>query len=274
MRSYLGFVRTATAHGLITILRRKNAIFAGLVVLSPVIIPLAAAVLTRSAYGHEGNKMFVQMMEGFYLKALAPVLALFFGIMLIGEDVESQTIPYLLTRPLPRFALVLGRFVAFVLVSAGMLLPSVLLTFAACTVLGNFGLSAANAQLMLHYCGCLVMALMGYGAFCMFVGALARQPMIMAIVFMFGWQRLALYVPGLVDFLTIEKYVRALLPVIPTEREKIVMRTALAEFQKTEFLIGALKGGLVLVAVTAILLALTAFVIRWREYSQARAMEA
>jgi hypothetical protein len=270
---YLRFLTMSARHAVETTLRRKRTILAGVAALLPVVIPLVLTVFMEGAFGREGNKIFVMLMEDIYVKALLPLLAMFFGIMLIGEDVESQTIPYLLTRPVPRSALILGRFVALLAIAAGLIVPGVFLTFAASTALGNFGFSAANLRLMLHYDGALLMGLLGYGAFCMWLGAFFKRPIIIGVMALFFWQRLALYVPGLVDFFTIEKYVVALLPPLAEAREAPVLRTALAEYQKKMFLVSATKSAIALLCITIALIFLTVLVVRWREYSQARAME-
>ncbi len=270
---YLRFLAMSAHHALVTTLRRKRTILAGVVALLPVVIPLVLTVFTEGAFGREGNKIFVMLMEDIYVKALLPLLAMFFGIMLIGEDVESQTIPYLLTRPVPRSAMVLGRFASLLVIAAGLIVPGVFLTFAACTALGNFAFSGANLRLMLHYDGALLMGLLGYGAFCTWLGAFFKRPIITGVMALFFWQRLALYVPGLIDFFTIEKYVVALLPPLAEAREAPMLRTALAEYQKKLFLVGATKSAIALLVIASVLILLTVLVVRRREYSQAKAME-
>lgn len=271
---YYRFVQAATMHGISSMLRRKRTVLAGLMVLAPVLAPLLLAMFTQGSTASEGSKIFVMMSEYLFLKALIPLLALFFGAMLIGEDIESQTIPYLLTRPLPRSALVLGRFMAFLIVGAFLILPALVLTFVACTALPNFGITAENIKLMIQYMGVLMAGLIGYGALCMCIGVFFKRPIVIGILFLFGWQRLAAFAPGLIDFLTIEKYVTALLPPLAEGRDNVVLKTALMEFHKKEFLVGATKAGITLFIITAVLLILTTWIIRWREYSQARAMDA
>ena len=270
---YARFLAAATHQALVSTLRRRRTIMAGVVALFPVAIPLILAVFTEGAFGHEGDKLFVTLIEGIYVKAILPLLALFFGTMLIGEEVESQTIPYLLTRPLPRSALVTGRFMNYMAITTALVVPGVFLTFAACTALGNFPFSASNVRLMLHYDGVLIMGLMGYGAFCMCLGSYFQRPIVIGVGVLFGWQRLALFIPGLIDFFTIEKYVNALLPPLAEARQTPTLRTALIEFQKKEFLIGAAKSTVALLIITAVLIAITVFIVRRREYSQAKAME-
>lgn len=269
---YGRYVRTFFVHALIIMARRQRAILAGALALFPVVIPLAMAVVSDSRFADNGSQVMVRMTEMLYLKAIAPLLALFFACMLIGEEVETQTMPYLLSRPTPRSAMVLGKFLAFVMLSTCIMAPSLCLTFAACTLLGNLAFDAPGLALLAHYTGVLVAALAGYGALCMLLGALTRRPMIVGIVLIFGWQRVALYAPGLIDFFTVEKYINALLPRLATERAKPVVQAALAEFHKRELVIALPQALLGLLAIFIVTLGLTTLVLRWREYTAARAV--
>jgi len=269
---YGRFLKASCSHALVMTLRRRNAVLAAAVALTPVLIPLALAFLSEAAYAEDGSLIFKRMVEALYLTAIAPLLALFFGSMLIGEDVESQTIPYVLTRPIPRSALVGGKYLAFMMISTAIMLPAIVLTFAACTVLGGISFSGAGTTLLAHYCGVTVMSLLGYGALCMLFGALFKRPIIVGVVAIFGWQRVALFVPGFIDFFTIEKYVQMLLPRLAGEREKVVIQTALAEFHKKVYLISASKAVVALIVISMLLLWLTTFVVKRREYTAARAL--
>jgi len=269
---YLAFVGAMFTHALLMMLRRKRVILAAGLSLMPVIIPLSLAFLSTMAFAEDGNRVFVRLMEYLYLRALVPLLALFFGCMAIGEDVESQVIPYLLTRPLPRGAIVLGKFGAYWLVSSAIVGLSVLLTFAACTALGGLEFARNTMVMLAHYEAVASLALFGYGALAIFLGAAMKRPIIIGIVVIFGWQRFAYYMPGVVDFLTIEKYILALLPRLATQRESIVLKTAFAEFQKQQLLIDAPKALASLLILSAIFLLCTSLIVRWREYSVARSL--
>lgn len=273
-RQYARYLGAAAHHALLMMLRRKRVALAILVTLAPVLIPLAVAFLSLSQFAAEGNRIFVMLVEQVYLKALAPLLALFYGCMLIGEDVELQVITYLLTRPLPRSALVLGRFLAYLAISTVILLTSMALLFAACTTAGGLQVSPSTLRLWLHYAGVVVVALSAYGAFAVLLGALTQRPIIYGVVFLFGWQRLVSLIPGAADFLTLEKYVNALLPRLATQRENEVLRVALVEFQKQQILVAWPKALLTLVVVIGVLLTITCLVLRLREYSRARAVGA
>lgn len=269
---YGAYVAVSCGHAVTMTLRRRRAILAAGIALFPVLIPLALAFFSVLSFAEDGTKVFVHIVEFVYLQAMAPLLGLFFGPMLVGEEVESQTLAYLLTRPVPRTALVVGRFLAYLLIASTILAVSVALTFTACTGLGVLRFSGANLALLAHYEVVGVMALVGYGAVMMFLGAWLKRPIVAGILFVFGWQRIAMIIPGLVDFLTIEKYVRSLFPVLATERANPIIRTPLGDFQKSEFLINQPKAALTLLGIAAVFVGLTCIAVRWREYSNARAV--
>ena len=270
-----GYFRFFTAmfhHALTTMLRRRGVILAAGLVLSPVVIPLALAFLSDSMFAEDGSRIFVRLVEDLYLDAMAPLLALFFGCMLVGEDVESQTMPYLLTRPLPRSAFVLGRFAAYMTVASVILVVSIAMAFAACTSLAKFQFGIDTLPLLVHYEGVAILALFAYGALAVLLGAALKHPIVIGILFIFGWQGLAFYIPGMVDFLTIDKYLTSLLPKLATERQNVVLQTALMEIEKQQLLIEAPKALLMLIALTVVFLVMTCMVVRRREYSAARTM--
>ena len=115
------------------------------------------------------------------------------------------------------------------------------------------------------------MALAAYGSFSMFLGAFFKRPVIYGVLFLFGWQRVAILVPGIIDFITIEKYLKLLLPPLAVQRDNPVLRMALVEFQKQEFVIGASKAIAILSVTILLFIGLTSVIVRHREYTAARA---
>ncbi len=252
-------------------LRRKRAIPAILVAYLPVLVPVVVVLFSQAPTAPSGESMFVQFVEKLHLRATAPLLALFFACMLVGEEAESNTIPYILTRPVPRSAWVLGKLAAYASVTALILVPALFLLFGACTALSRFPFSGESLGLTTHYAVVLVAALLVYGSLSMLLGALTKRPVVYAVVLLFGWQRVAVSVPGVLDFLTLEKYLTELLPPLAVQRDNPVVRSALVEFQREAFLVGAVRAAVVLAIVTAVFTALTAVIVRHREFTAARA---
>ena len=269
---YFYYFRTVFSLTFTMMLRRKRIALITVIVLLPVFVPLSLAFLSISEFAEDGNKIFVHVVEIVYLKGMVLLLALFYGTMLVGEEVENQTIQYLLTRPIPRSAIILGRFAAYLLLTSLLLNAAVGMVFAACTSIGGFTASAETIKLFIHYALLNVAALAAYGAFTSFLGAVTRWPIILGVAFLFGWQRFVSYIPGAIDFLTIEKYINALLPALATQRQNITFKFAIAELQKQQIVVGFTKGGIMLLCIIAAFLSLSCLVIRYREYSQAKAL--
>lgn len=268
---YGHFVATAFHQTLRLLAHRRRTILALLIAFSPVLLPVAMAALGGGPNLPRGQEIFIALIEKLYLRGITPLLALFFGCMLIGEDIESHTIHYVLCRPVPRSAWVLGKFLGYCVFTVCVLVPAVALLFLACTTLGAFSATASNLKLLAHYLGVLCAAVAVYGAFSMLLGAFAKRPVVYAILYLFVAQRFAVTVPGVIDFLSLEKYLFALLPPLAIQRDNPDMQGALAEFQQGVFVIGAWKAAIVLAVAVVVFLVLTTVVVRYREFTAARA---
>jgi len=272
MVGYFGYVRVACAHAVVMMLRRSRLILAAAITLLPVLLPLALAFLSRTPFSVLGDVTFIRMMEDLYVSILAPVLALFFAGMLVGEDAEGQTIAYILTRPLPRSAWIIGRFLAYVFLCSFMLCVSAALVFAGCGSLANLEFTSEHVLRLLQYCGVLTLAIASYGALCLFLGTFSKRPIIYGLILLFGWQRLAIQVPGLVDFLTIQKYLEMLFPKTDVARPRDFFEQTSLGFQKNPILIEKQDALITLLVITAVFVALSAIAFRIREYATARAV--
>ena len=60
-----------------------------------------------------GPAIFGLMIWVFYLRFIVPVLGVFYGTSLMADEVEDKTITYLFTRPIPRGAVLVGKYLAY-----------------------------------------------------------------------------------------------------------------------------------------------------------------
>src|SRR4051812_46911315 len=60
-----------------------------------------------------GPVIFGGMIWLLYLKFVVPVLGAFYGTSLVADEVEDRTITYLFTRPIPRGAIIVGKYLAY-----------------------------------------------------------------------------------------------------------------------------------------------------------------
>ena len=64
-----------------------------------------------------------------YIRFIVPVLGVFYGTSLIADEVEDKTITYLFTRPIPRGAVLLGKYLAYLVCTSLVVLPSVMIVY-------------------------------------------------------------------------------------------------------------------------------------------------
>ncbi|MBX3177802.1 MAG: ABC transporter permease [Candidatus Hydrogenedentes bacterium] len=270
MSHYNQCLRASFGQSLMLMLRRQRVILAAAIAMLPVLIPLAMAFLSSNHAGDSGLDVFTRLAREAHVGVLAPLLALFFATMIVGEDVEGRTIPLMLTRPMPRSAWVLGRYAAYLLVSGAILGSSLFLTFAASTALPDLAFDSDGLGRLAANEFAMFMALAANGAFALFLGAVTRRPIIIGVLVLYGWQRIAVTVPGIVDFLTILKYTNELLPAA-VQATTEAAREELTTFRRQVYYVGAGKAALALIAISAAFLAASVWVVRIREYATDRA---
>ena len=198
----------------------RRTIFLGLIVGSP----LALGVLFRilEALGITGGvriegasvsgpTVFGGMIWLLYLRFIVPVLGVFYGTALIADEVDDKTITYLFVRPIPRGAVLAGKYLAYLVTTVFVVLPSVVILYLLVVPLGN-GSLAASFPALLKDLALLGIGLAAYGAVFAFIGAYFKYPLVTGLVFAFGWEQLALLLPGYLRRLTIAYYLQALVP--------------------------------------------------------------
>jgi ABC-2 type transport system permease protein len=153
--------------------------------------------------------MFGAMIWVLYLKFIIPALGVFYGTALIADEVEDKTITYLFTRPIPRRSIVMGKYLAYLVCAVSVVLPSAMIAF---LVMVPFGDMAAAFGPLVADLGILAMGLAAYGALFLLAGVALKRPLVAGLVFAFGWEPIALVMPGYLKHLTIAYYLQALAP--------------------------------------------------------------
>ena len=270
---YHRFVWTACLHTLVMLPRRRLTLLAVFVLAVPPTFPLIMAFFLDDVYMDvEGFAVFVQMAQFIYIPALCPLIALLYGGMLIGEDIDSQTFPYIFTRPIPRSAWVLGKFLGYAIGVTGLVAGSLALTFWASSLLAEFSM-ADHIGLFAHLSAVIAISLAVYGALALFLGVMVKWTTIWGLLLIYGWQRLALNLPGYLDYFTFDKYISALLPDIAEIPTLAEMGLSAVGFQDLLKEVGPWTSLTVLLAATAALVAWSAHVTRTKEHTLARAAD-
>ena len=189
----------------------RRTIFMGLLVGAPVLFALLVRGLVflgapifeqnvqvrngvRSTILVPGPVVFGYVMWMLYLTVIVPILGVFYGTSLMADEVEDKTITYLFVRPIRRGAVLLGKYLAYVVCTVFVVLPSVMLVYLLIVPInGSLGGSFID---LLKDLALLALGLAVYGAVFAFIGAKLKRPLLVGLMFIFGWEPAAMAFPG------------------------------------------------------------------------------
>jgi len=144
------------------------------------------------------------------LQVIVPILSLIAGSAVISEEIDDRTVTYLFTRPIPRAALMLGRWLATALVLC------LILAFGAglLALMARFGGNPPErAHIGQGVVGPLIaMAVLGgavYSGLFAAIGTLYKHPMIVGLGYTFAIEGFLANLPGKSQGLTIQFYLRS-----------------------------------------------------------------
>ena len=144
----------------------------------------------------------VSTMLAYRIMALASAI---FTTTIVSQEVEQKTIVYLLTRPIPRWQLLLGRYLASVTVVALVgIFTVVALSFAV------FGAGALGNALLWRDASAMVAGAFAYGALFLLVTLLINRAMIICLLFAFGWESSVPNMPGNMYRISIYSYLQGI----------------------------------------------------------------
>ncbi len=143
------------------------------------------------------------VMLGAYLGFILPLFTLAYASGAIGTDRESRSMIWLMTRPIPRWAIYLAKFIGT--------LPWCLLFsgggFAAlCLAGGSLGREAFGL-----YWPAALGGTIAFSALFHLIGAMFRRPVVVGLVYIFFFEALVAALPGSLKLLSLTFYARSLM---------------------------------------------------------------
>jgi ABC-type transport system involved in multi-copper enzyme maturation permease subunit len=245
----------------------RRTIFMALVVGSPVLVALVARIVQSAGIAPlrvngvqvDAVSMFGAIIWILFLWFIVPVLGVFYGTSLIADEVDDKTVTYLFTRPVRRGAVVVGKYMAYLLCTTLVVLPSVMIVY---FLMVPFRQIPASFISLVIDLGVLGLGLAAYGALFALVGAAVRRPLVVGLVFVFGWELVTLVMPGYLKRFTLAYYLQTLVPhAMPTGDTVSLLQGAV--FREPPSV--AVSIGVLVLAIVASL-ALAARVVEQREY--------
>mgnify|MGYP001350311893 CR=1 FL=1 len=215
---------------------RRGLIAAGLAAL-PVVLALIVQQVSRHLEATKGPapvEPVILIVWGMLVQVIVPLVALVLASGVIAEEIEDRTITYLFTRPIPRAAILLGRWLAAalpILVLAGLSAEAVVRLLAEVGEPGEAPWLPEGFHWRL-----LVTALMGgavYSAVFAAAGALFKRPMLVGLAYTFVYEGFLGNLPGANQKATVIFYLRSFLfsghPGMLGEVDEVIFSTPLVE---------------------------------------------
>ncbi|MGW3893430.1 ABC transporter permease subunit [Micromonospora chokoriensis] len=163
------------------------------------LVLLGLAVLCRSL-GVDPRQWGPPVLVGLGLAVVLPVVALIIGTGVLGAEIDDGTVVHILTKPLPRWQIVLPKLA----VAAGITAVTVAVPLYVAGVL------AASVRLGLALAVAAALGALAYSAFFLALSLVTRRPVLLGLVYVLIWEGLlGNFVSG-TKVLSIQQYVIAL----------------------------------------------------------------
>src|SRR4249920_292104 len=194
----------------------RRTIFMALVVGMPVVISLifrafheaGAPNLRVNNAAASGPTIFGLMMWAFFVRFSVPVLGVFYGTALIADEVEDKTITYLFTRPVSRASVLVGKYFAYLACTILVVLPSVIIVWL--LVVPTTSSLGATFPDLVKDLGLLALGLAVYGALFAFIGTAIKRPLLVGLLYIFGWETAVMALPGYLKRFSVAYYLQGL----------------------------------------------------------------
>lgn len=213
----------------------------------------------------ELHNMQERILREFYIRFIIFFVASISGFAIVRQDLDDRTLHFLLLVPVPRWSVVISKFIGFWIVTAIVLTASYWAAYAvsmlivvgpAATVRDLFG-EHSRYPIVLRETGVMLLAMTTYGAIGMAFGSVLKSLVFAPILWI--WEMVLPWLPLSLKMINLTYYFHSLLPEPRTGKTyalEIVSQPA-----------STLTSLLVLAGVTVLAVGVAVLVFWWRECS-------
>jgi ABC-2 type transport system permease protein len=189
-------------------IRPKRLTAALLLMLLPAVIALVWRSLTpadRFVPEETYNSLAASLVFGFILT----ILSVIYGTGVVSQEIEQRTIVYLLTRPIPRWRILLAKFagswLAITITTGFSVLLLALVAYGPAKIGGEGGVVLRDLRMV-------AVGALAYGSLFLLLATLLNRPLTYGLLFAFGWESWVPSLPGSFGRLSVMTYLRRLAP--------------------------------------------------------------
>jgi ABC-2 type transport system permease protein len=186
------------------LLGRRRTLLMALIAAAPV-----GLALLLDINGRDASRRLVPIMEGLLLTTILPLIALVFGTAALGSEIDDGTAIHILTKPIPRWQIVVPKLAVAGLLTAAMVGLSALLTG---LLIGGGG--SRELGITVAFVIALVIGAFVYVAIFLALSAATSRGLVVGLAYSILWEGLlAGALPG-TQALSVREYVRGIVSAI------------------------------------------------------------
>jgi len=180
-------------------------------------VPVAASIIVRLGIAHHGEgppEIFTVVLGWLFLvQTVVPLIALIVGSAAVAEEIEDRTITYLITRPIPRGAILIGRWAAGLVLVLTLCAASAAVVFA---LIGDIGAIDPDEpplppEIVPRFYRTVLLAGLAYSALFAAAGTFMKHPVLVGLAYTAVVEGFLANLPGANQALTIQYYLKSYL---------------------------------------------------------------
>ena len=208
-----GFVESLRQAEVVTVLTiryllgTRRAITTALLGAVPLILTGSLAIARVATFD---ILLFQVLMVPLFLQVVLIFVTLVSATTLIRDEIDDNTLPYLLTRPISKPAIAIYKYLGYLVAVLVLLLPSLVLAYAV-TVGYSGDTFTSDWDVLSGFLLATVLGSAAYGALFLFLSVLVRKPLAVGLLIGFVWESIVGSIPGDVPKLSVIHYLRSIL---------------------------------------------------------------
>lgn len=236
------------------LLTTRRAIATVLLALVPLIISLSLAVGRVARFD---ILLFQDIMIPLFLQVVLIFVTLVNATALIREEIDDNTLPFLLTRPISKPALIAYKYIGYLIAVLVVLVPPIIASYGVTEASSGVAFGT-DLDVLGGFLAATILGSAAYGALFLFISVLVRRPLAVGLLIGFVWESVVDSIPGDVPKLSVIHYLKTIL-------KDVVALGPLGGYP-TDVSAGVAAG--VLVAVSIALIILAGLVFQQMEFRQ------
>ena len=162
------------------LVNRRRTLLMLLLASAPILIALLIRLAGRPA---DPERLAANILDGLVVRTVLPLIALVFGTAALGSELEDGTATFLFTKPVPRWKIVLAKWLGAAALTSALIVPAAIVAglLISGDQGGGLGLTLAAAV------ACLV-AIAAYTAIFVALSILTSRALVVGLVYVLIWE--------------------------------------------------------------------------------------